>query len=428
MSCVVLPFGPVASSNANFSSYSDPSSAAYAALKIAAQGAQAVNDDPKFTMIGDLTNVLKDAFQKSKDAGKPWQIWAQSTMLGPNKAINLARAAEVVADPTAAAGVKGYCDAVLAGASGSFFRSLTAMDIFDSPWNVDDYSGFGHERSAILDMVQTSSNNPIILGGDLHDSWAWQLYDKGAHRGKAVAVNLGCPGVTSPGWGPFVSGLFAPVSALLGGDAGIYKFLSDMWELQNDGLVYANVEKKGFFAVKATKDAHITEYFLNGRNTTLTNYPNARAATGGITAEFVCDASLRTSAGKPGELTEQAACSAIKFDKARPAVWSLPVPIAPLFASTKLTNCGMDSCVSPLAKPMTPAPVVKVTPAPVVKVTPSPVLPVTPAPVPAPIKAPVKSSGGMKKASSSGGMGGMGKRALRETEQVVVPDRSARGL
>jgi alkaline phosphatase D len=343
-------------------------------------------------MIGEMKEtVLQDAFQKSKDAGKTWQIWAQATMMGPNKAVNFARAAEVIKDPTTAATVKGYFDAVLAGASGGFFRSLVAMDVFDLPWNNDDYSGFGHERAAILDMVQTSANNPIILGGDLHDSWAWTLYDKGAHRGRPVAVNLGCPGVTSPGWGPFLGGLFGPITAALGGDSGVYKLLSDLWELQNDGLVYGNVEKKGFFAVKANRVAHTAEYFLTGRNTTVTDYAKARAANGRITAEFECDASLTTLAGSPGNLVEQDICNTIKFDAARPAVWSLPVPIAPLFAGTKLTNCGMDGCVSSLFLQKNPAPALPPTRAPVVRVTPAPIVRVT-----SPVKMPkVKPAKGM---------------------------------
>jgi len=52
------------------------------------------------------------------------------------------------------------------------------------------------------------ANNPIILSGDLHDSWVWTLYEGGQMDGKPAAVNLGCPGVSSPGWGPFLSGAF----------------------------------------------------------------------------------------------------------------------------------------------------------------------------------------------------------------------------
>jgi hypothetical protein len=401
-SCLAGPFAAVTFSNTNVSSYADPTTQAYAALSALAVESNALINDPKYTMIGENINILKDSFQASKDAGKPWQIWAGATMMGPNKALNLARCSEVISNATLAAAVQQYCDGVLASASGAFFRSLTAMDIFDIPWNADDFNGYGVERAAILDMVQTSANNAVILGGDLHDSWAWQLYDKGEMSGKPVAINLGCPGVTSPGWGPFVGGTFLgkPIEAMLGGAGGVYKFLSDMWELQNEGLVYGNVEKKGFFAVKATKTTHTTEYFLTGAKTTLQNFTTARSLSGGITGEFVCDSSLVTTAGSAGSLNEQAACSAITFMKSRPSVWDLPVPIVPLVSSVALTNCGMDGCVSKLATtpvlpvtsapvPVTPAPVLPVTPSPVRPVTPAPVLPVTPSPVrpvtPAPV-------------------------------------------
>jgi PhoD-like phosphatase len=320
-------------------------------LKAIAEKSLEENNNPSYTMIGDNIDILETAFKKSKKAGKPWQIWASSTMLGPNKAINFARATEVIKDPSVKTGVKEYFDAVLRGNTSGFFRTLVAMDKFDVPWNIDDFNGFAHERAAILDMVQANTNNPIILGGDLHDSWAWKLYDKGAMQGKAVAVNLGGPGVTSPGWGPFVGGVLNPISNLLGGDEGVFKFLNDMWELQNNGLVYGDVQKKGFFAVKATKDSHVAEYFLVTQNTTLSNFAEARAWNNGkITAAFSCDASLLTRAAIPGELTPQASCSAIKFDSKRPSVWSLPVPIRPLIKGKKLIDCGMDSCVTRLKK------------------------------------------------------------------------------
>jgi len=304
-------------------------------------------------MIGKYLGLLKNTFQASKKAGKPWQIWAQQTMLGPNKGLNLARCSEVIATPEFAAAVQGFCSAVLTASSGGFFRSMAAMDFFDVAWNSDDFNGYGFERSLILDMVQKNANNAIILGGDLHDSWAWQLYDKGAMSGKPVAVNLGGPGVTSPGWGPLLGPLFnsnTAVKTALGGSDGVYKFLNDMLELQNEGLVFADIEKKGFFAVKATKTTHTAEYFLVNQTTTVTNFQTARTASGKITAAFTCDASLLTNAANPGELTQQSGCSAIQFQNTRPVVWTnVPVPISPVVARPALKNCGMDGCKSKLS-------------------------------------------------------------------------------
>lgn len=120
------------------------------------------------------------------------------------------------------------------------------------PWNPDDFNGFGAERAAILDMAKEYANNPIILGGDLHDSFAWTLYDKGNMTGDPVAVNLGVTGVTSPGWGPGLYPFLKDLEPILGGTDTVYELMNQMYEGENPGKVHANVQYKGFYAVKAT--------------------------------------------------------------------------------------------------------------------------------------------------------------------------------
>lgn len=191
-------------------------------------------------------------FSKSKSAGKPWQIFAAGTMMGPQKAINLNSFADY-APPEVAPSVKAYTDAVLADPGSFVFRAAVAMDLTDTPYNRDGFDGFAYERAKLIDGFMQNTNNPIVLGGDLHDSWAWTLYEGGNMEGQPAAVNLGCPGVTSPGWGPVVSGLLAPLSGALGGMENAYKLVADNFVGINKGLVFANVHKKGFVAIKATK-------------------------------------------------------------------------------------------------------------------------------------------------------------------------------
>jgi phosphodiesterase/alkaline phosphatase D-like protein len=99
--------------------------------------------------------------------------------IGPD----LSAASQLFSNATVAATVAAYMNNILVGAGGGTTRALVAMAQTSTPWNSDDFNGFGVERAKILNMVKTDSNNPILLGGDLHDSWAWTMYEGGNKSG-----------------------------------------------------------------------------------------------------------------------------------------------------------------------------------------------------------------------------------------------------
>jgi hypothetical protein len=159
-------------------------------------------------------------------------------------------------------------------------------------------------------------------------------------------VNLGGPGVTSPGWGSFALSILSGLEPILGGRDAAFSLFHQGWRQSNPSLVYAETQNKGFFAVKATKTTHTAEYFLIKPNTTLSTFSAARAASGKITADFTCGSSLVTTAGAKGSLVPQAACSAIQYDTARPAVWNIPFPLDSADVGVvKLSRCNMDACL-----------------------------------------------------------------------------------
>ena len=106
----------------------------------------------------------------------------------------------------------------------------------------------------ILDICKESANNCIILGGDLHDAWAWQLYEGGEIDGTPVAINLGTSGVSSPGWEGFMQPIFAPIADLIGGPAVVNELVNAGFEAVNPGLVYGATGRRGFYVVTATKE------------------------------------------------------------------------------------------------------------------------------------------------------------------------------
>jgi hypothetical protein len=126
------------------------------------------------------------------------QIWATGTALGRAVKGDYSAVDAFVEDPTEAAAVKAFTDALYTAEASTFFRALSAEAFTSTPWNRDDFGGFAIEQRLILDMLKANTNNPIVLAGDLHDGYAWTLYEDGEVDGTPTAVNLICPGVTSP--------------------------------------------------------------------------------------------------------------------------------------------------------------------------------------------------------------------------------------
>ena len=191
-------FFPFATANTDVSQYNNESSPVMDELMAVAKSVHEVLDSENFTMIGEDIAVLTSAFQESKDAGQPWQIWATATALGRAAKGNYYAMSQLVEAEVAAETVQEMSEEIFAANTSTFFRALSAMALTNVPWNRDDYSGFANEQRKILAAFKEVAVNPIVLAGDLHDGYAWQLYEDGAVDGTPSAVNLVCPGVTSP--------------------------------------------------------------------------------------------------------------------------------------------------------------------------------------------------------------------------------------
>lgn len=191
-------FFPFGTANTDVSQYSNESSPVYDEMTEVASSVAALLENDEFTLIGEDVDTLRSNFEASAQAGQPWQIWATATALGRAVKGDYSKMYEFIEDATAAATVQNITDQIYAADASTFLRVLTAHALTSTPWNRDDYSGFAHEQRRILDMFKEVSNNPIVLAGDLHDGYGWQLYEDGAVDGTPCAVNLVCPGVTSP--------------------------------------------------------------------------------------------------------------------------------------------------------------------------------------------------------------------------------------
>jgi len=138
--------------------------------------------DPAVTMLGSEQEVWLDhAMRRSVKAGQRWQVVGFGTILG-----NLSTPADALtwlapdADPRA----KAYVQAgVLAGKLGL-------------PLGYDSWGGYPAARARFLKSSQAMGANLLVVCGDSHNAWAFDL----AQDGKAAGVEFAGHAVTSPGF------------------------------------------------------------------------------------------------------------------------------------------------------------------------------------------------------------------------------------
>eukprot|EP00403_Amphidinium_massartii_P016387 CAMPEP_0178416826 /NCGR_PEP_ID=MMETSP0689_2-20121128/24262_1 /TAXON_ID=160604 /ORGANISM="Amphidinium massartii, Strain CS-259" /LENGTH=792 /DNA_ID=CAMNT_0020038179 /DNA_START=93 /DNA_END=2471 /DNA_ORIENTATION=- len=334
---LVGDFGGLARNHTNVSSYTEE--------PLRSQFEQAARDvlearlDPSFEMLGGVQlELLENAFNASKNAGKPWQIFAGATMMAPLRTPDFENVAaldpllRIIVDYAyTLGGDSGHTAHGETLTIGEYMRIISAAATFQVPFATDDFNGFAHERNWILEMLGRSSNNPIILGGDLHESQAWTLYENADLRASTppVTVNIGCPSVTSPSLG---DGLYSIFSAL-GSQA--WPLLTHGTHLSNPGLQYLNGKDRGFVAMTVTHTEHVAEFILmndaadsevaNAYGSVPYGEADAPIASPLASAPFYCSSSFRTLAGQRGSLeplpTVEGSCMTT-FDSSRPLAWS----------------------------------------------------------------------------------------------------------
>ena len=91
--------------------------------------------------------------------------------MGPQIPINLDKMSDHT-DYFIASSVKEYTDAVLADPSAFLLRAAVFMNVTNTSFSNDVFDGFSYERDMLINGFVEKTNNPIVLGGDSHDSWS----------------------------------------------------------------------------------------------------------------------------------------------------------------------------------------------------------------------------------------------------------------
>ncbi|MDO9519272.1 MAG: alkaline phosphatase D family protein [Pseudohongiella sp.] len=144
--------------------------------------------DPDRSILGaEQESFLASELQRSKDAGIPWQVIGQQVIMG-RKNIPL------VADEE-------FAPEVREAVANSRYAMLRQRGQLGLPLNLDAWDGYPGNRERVLQQFREHANNVVVLAGDTHSSWAFDLQDD---HGDAVAVEFGTPSVTSPGFEGFM--------------------------------------------------------------------------------------------------------------------------------------------------------------------------------------------------------------------------------
>lgn len=190
--------------------------------------------DPARQMLGDgQERWLAEALRASTTGRTRWQVLVQQVLMGS------------LATPVALA------DA-LTDEFPDYIRRRVREGALASragiPLNMDAWDGYPAARARLFESALAADADLIVLAGDSHNAWAFDL----AHAGARVGVEFAGHSVTSPGFEAYLSQV-APdrlARALVEG---------------NDQLRWADTSRRGYMAVELTPERATSEYrFVSG--------------------------------------------------------------------------------------------------------------------------------------------------------------------
>ncbi len=189
--------------------------------------------DPQRSMLGrDQEEWLAKNLATSTRSGTKWQVWAQQCVMGE---LRLPEQATEWVSEAAPANVRRR----------ALIGSLAAQA--GLPLNYDSWDGYPAARERSLRAAQAVDADLIVLSGDSHNGWAYDL----AADGQPAGVDWGAHSVTSPGFENSVPELDpATLAAAL--------------RQANPSLRWADTSQRGYMTVALTPErATATWHFVD---------------------------------------------------------------------------------------------------------------------------------------------------------------------
>lgn len=187
-------------------------------------GVLATRAQPGRELLGaEQSRWLEGVLTRSAQAGKPWQVLGNQTIMARVAGPDLA----------AALGREGYA-ALLARVPEQFRSRLVqgqAAYRAGVPFNLDGWDGYPHARERLYQLFARAGSRPLVTSGDSHASWANNLHDS---DGTLRALEAGCTAITSPSYGSILPGLGRVLAA------------------GNRDVAYCNQDAKGYTLLTLT--------------------------------------------------------------------------------------------------------------------------------------------------------------------------------
>ena len=187
--------------------------------------------DPARTLLGfPQENWLADGLKSSVKSRARWQLVAQQVIMG-----NLSTPLSLTPDslgPNAPEYRK------------TRFANAMAAAKVGLPFNMDSWGGYATARERLLGSAQTVDANLIVLAGDSHNAWAFDL----ATAGRPAGVEFAVQGVTSPGFEGSVN--VRP------------DVLASALVARNPELKWCDTAKRGYMTVTLTRDEARCDWHL----------------------------------------------------------------------------------------------------------------------------------------------------------------------
>ena len=111
------------------------------------------------------------------------------------------------------------------------------------PANLDAWDGYPEARARSLSAAQKSKADLVVLTGDSHNAWAFDL----RHDGKAAGVELAGQSVSSPGFETYFTGA-SPATVAKGVMAS------------NKGLKWMDSSRRGYMLIELTPERTTSEW------------------------------------------------------------------------------------------------------------------------------------------------------------------------